>query len=84
MLGYTINAGIVTGIILFNYLLAFQPEADPFLEDKPGTRPRLGFKPNPIDMLAIKFVREKCGLKHTIGKHVEQALLKVSKKWYLS
>lgn len=80
VLGYTINAGIVVVIILVNYLLAFQPDADPFLEAKPGAQPRPDFKPNPIDVLVIRFVREKCGMKSKLGKRVEEALMKVGGK----
>ncbi|KAF2785964.1 hypothetical protein K505DRAFT_354736 [Melanomma pulvis-pyrius CBS 109.77] len=49
-------------IIVVNYLLAFQPEMDPFRLDQPEALPRADFKPNPIDKLVIKSIREKFGI----------------------
>jgi hypothetical protein len=77
VIGYTVNSGIVVMIIVVNYLLAFQPEMDPFLPDKPDALPRSDFKPNPIDKLVITLVREKFKIRSKLSKRVEEALMKV-------
>lgn len=76
VVGYTVNAGIVVMIIVVNYLLTFQPEMDPFLPDQPGALPRADFKPNPIDKLVIKSIREKFRIRPKLSQRVEEALVK--------
>ncbi|KAF1957091.1 hypothetical protein CC80DRAFT_471573 [Byssothecium circinans] len=76
VVGYTVNAGIVVMIIVVNYLLAFQPEMDPFRLDQPGALPRADFKPNPIDKLVIKSIRGKFRIRPKLSKRVEEALMK--------
>lgn len=77
VVGYTVNAAIVLIIVSMNYLLAFEPEADPFQLDHPTAQPRDDFKPNPVDKLVIKFIRERVGIQPKLSKGVDAALRKV-------
>jgi hypothetical protein len=80
VVGYSVNAGIVVMIILVDYLIAFDPQADPFLDDQPGAQPRANFRPNPVDKLVIKFIREKCKIHPKLSKRAGEALMKVIRR----
>jgi hypothetical protein len=58
-LGYTITAAMAVLVIVAYYVFNYPPDADPFVD--PGERltgqGHVPFRPNPIDVLILKFVR---------------------------
>lgn len=57
-IGYVANAGIVVVIIILHYLVAQQPELDPFR--RPGnaeSKSPASYRPNPIDRILLGGLR---------------------------
>ncbi|EWZ46186.1 hypothetical protein FOWG_16661 [Fusarium oxysporum f. sp. lycopersici MN25] len=70
MLAFVITAWIVVFMLIVYYLVAYNPELDPFRKEDEQTTCRY---PNPVDFIVLRFVRHLPGLRNIQESHLLQS-----------
>ncbi|KAL3434218.1 hypothetical protein BDV09DRAFT_204893 [Aspergillus tetrazonus] len=57
VIGYVGAAGITVVLIIFHFLVAYEPGLDPFRDENNAGYRSVPFRPNPVDLMILRFIK---------------------------